>query len=470
MVNTTSHLTPGTTVEVPSNLGEFLHTLFQAFEQEQVRFCVLYGWVQLQDELETSSELHLALHPVDAGKLPSVYRALSERGYLPIQRWNYAAYACSVVFAWFENLALKTVTLDFVFKKREGSFIWIPGDALATGRKSLKGLWIAEPTTELAHLLVRKVSQGSVTEKEEQHLQVLVEKLGRLQAESVAEEIFGKKRAAQVVDACQRASLGQALNKLRPALSRKWLLRTPFHAIRCVFGDAWRRVQRWRKPTGLSLILLGPDGVGKSTLMAGLLKVFSAAFSCYEIFHWRPGVIVPIRDSDVSPSNPHEEPPRGTLMSVLYLLGFFADFWAGYVVRVRPLLGRSGLVVFDRYFHDLLVDQKRYRYAGPMQFARMLLRFAPGHNGLLLVLDAPEEVILTRKQQLSAEELRRQRAEYREMSRNLPNAHLVETHNGIEPTLAAASQILVRHLAQRLLGEQAPSAFLTSQQVPVDSL
>jgi len=247
-------------------------------------------------------------------------------------------------------------------------------------------------------------------------------------------------------------------------------LRNPVRAAGRILSRIWQRFQSWMHPAGLSFILLGPDGVGKSTLVAGLLESLGAAFRGHELFHWRPGVVVPIRDGDDSLSSPHEEASRSPLVSVLYLFGFFADFCVGYAVRIRPLLVRSSLVVFDRYFHDLLVDQKRYRYSGPVWLARLLLRLSPGRNDLLLALDAPEDVILSRKQQLPCQELSRQRAAYRALCRTLPNAHVVETQHGTEPALAAAAQIIVGHLAQRFVPQSSLSAALNSRHVQVDSL
>jgi hypothetical protein len=72
----------------------------------------------------------------------------------------------------------------------------------------------------------------------------------------------------------------------------------------------------------------------------------------------------------------------------------------------------SGLIMFDRYFQDLLVDPIRYRYGGPMWLPRLLNAFVPPPDLLLLVLDAAEEVILSRKRELPPVELRRQRASY----------------------------------------------------------
>ena len=202
---------------------------------------------------------------------------------------------------------------------------------------------------------------------------------------------------------------------------------------------------------GVCLMLLGPDGVGKSTLIDGLQEALAPVFGRQQVFHWRPGLALPIRDDDDSPAGPHADPPRGALLSVCYLLGFFADFCLGRALRVRPLLAQSGLIIFDRYFPDLMVDRQRYRYAGPEWLVRALWKLLERRGDLALILTGAPEAIFRRKQQLPLEELARQTARYRALSAVLHNAHVIETADGIAATRAAALQAVVEHLSRRFL-------------------
>ena len=43
----------------------------------------------------------------------------------------------------------------------------------------------------------------------------------------------------------------------------------------------------------------------------------------------------------------------------------------------RAVLSQSGLVVFDRYFDDLLIDAKWYRYGKPMWVVRAFRSLIP---------------------------------------------------------------------------------------------
>jgi thymidylate kinase len=160
-------------------------------------------------------------------------------------------------------------------------------------------------------------------------------------------------------------------------------------------------------------------------------------------------VIAPQKATGVPIANPHGEPPRGPLGSAVVLLGVFSDYWLGYIFVIRPVLARAGLVVFDRYYHDVLVDPLRYRYGGPMWLPRMLSRFVPLPDLSFLVLDADEDVILSRKRELPPEELRRQREGYQQFTGGDKRASLIRTDQGIEATVEKATRFVAEALSQR---------------------
>jgi thymidylate kinase len=143
------------------------------------------------------------------------------------------------------------------------------------------------------------------------------------------------------------------------------------------------------------------------------------------------------------------------LGSVAALFAVFLDYWVGYLTVLRPFLARSGLIMFDRYFQDLLVDPIRYRYGGPMWLPRLLNAFVPPPDLLLLVLDAAEEVILSRKRELPPVELRRQRASYHQLTVVGGRATLIRTDQGVEKTCMEASRPIVDYLTERFQRQNA---------------
>jgi thymidylate kinase len=182
---------------------------------------------------------------------------------------------------------------------------------------------------------------------------------------------------------------------------------------------------------GLWIAFFGPDGAGKSAVIAELVGKLEARFSGAEKFHFRPrfrrhGVDHP------PVTAPHAQMPRSTVASLGKLIYWLVDCWFGYLMTIRPALANSQLVIFDRYLPDMLVDPLRYRLPASCRwFARMLLPLLPRPD-LCILLDASAEVVQQRKQEVSLAESQRQRAAYLDMFEVLPNTLLVDAALSVE--------------------------------------
>jgi thymidylate kinase len=124
-------------------------------------------------------------------------------------------------------------------------------------------------------------------------------------------------------------------------------------------------------------------------------------------FHFRPPVwdrlrtSVPIEEQQTT-KNRH----KPSLLLGWVRLGLaFVRFWAGYVMTVRPVLHRGGLVIGDRWAYGYLVQPLALRYGGPMWLASVMIKALPRPD-LVLNLIAPPEDIHRRKQELTVEEIR----------------------------------------------------------------
>lgn len=201
-------------------------------------------------------------------------------------------------------------------------------------------------------------------------------------------------------------------------------------------------------------MMLGPDGVGKSTTIEHLQRELQILFGPCRKQRWRPGFIRKVKP-DSTNRMPNAKVSRGRITSTLALLGFALDFGIGYELGARPALARSETILFDRYFHDLLIDPKRYRYAGPMWLPRLIAKLVPPHDALFIILDADDEVILSRKQELSASELRRQRMAYASFGAHARNAVVIRTER---PVAEIVAEIIEKILGVLILRDAPDSA------------
>lgn len=178
---------------------------------------------------------------------------------------------------------------------------------------------------------------------------------------------------------------------------------------------------------GLWIAFFGPDGVGKSAVIDHLNV---STFRSMTRFHFRPRFR---RAEFAGPATmtPHAKPPRGALISIGKFLYWLADCWFGYLVTILPRTRSGGMVVFDRYLSDVLVDPLRYRLpVRSMRFLALLLKFAPQPD-LCVLLDVPAEITQGRKQEVSPAESQRQRSAYLKMFDTLPAKLLVDADSPV---------------------------------------
>jgi thymidylate kinase len=169
------------------------------------------------------------------------------------------------------------------------------------------------------------------------------------------------------------------------------------------------------KNEGLWVAFLGPDGSGKSSVQEGYVPLMSSLFVSTNRFHLRPRLLRGSAAGMTPNVDPHGQVPRGAFVSVVKLFFIWCDYVLGYALRIRPLLRQGGLVIFDRYYYDFLVDFRRFRYGGPQWPVALLARWVPRPD-LLLILNAPAEVLQARKQEVLPEESQRQMNSYREIA------------------------------------------------------
>lgn len=199
---------------------------------------------------------------------------------------------------------------------------------------------------------------------------------------------------------------------------------------------------------GFMVVILGPDGSGKSSVIREISRTF-AGNPTIKLFHLRPALgRTTTKEDGGLVTDPHKSPPYGLFVSAIKILYFLFDYGVGYFVKVRPLLQLQMVVFFDRYYHDLLIDPRRYRYGGPIWLARLVGKFIPPPD-LFILLDAPPEVVQSRKQEVPFTETARQREAYLYFVRSQKNGIVIDASRPLEKVVADVQQKMLIVMAQR---------------------
>lgn len=155
----------------------------------------------------------------------------------------------------------------------------------------------------------------------------------------------------------------------------------------------------------------GADGAGKTTIIEFIQDRISPVYGkCTEYFHFRPLLIPNLgeaahsaglkKEVDREYDKPHRGAKSSVLSSFVRLCYYTADYILGFWVRVKPHCKITKVVIFDRYYTDVIVDSRRSSIHLNTRFLYLWgWLFVPKMNYNFLIT-ADTDVILSRKQEL----------------------------------------------------------------------
>lgn len=167
------------------------------------------------------------------------------------------------------------------------------------------------------------------------------------------------------------------------------------------------------KYKGYSFGFTGPDGSGKTTVLDCMVDALKSVYSQIDLYHFRPTVFGNLgevahsvgikKEVDKDYSKPHRGNKVGPINSFCRLVFYSIDYIVGYCLKVRRKLCKRQLVVFDRYYTDIICDSRRSRIFLPTKFLYWFGRLFIPSLDYNILLTASTETILNRKQELDKE-------------------------------------------------------------------
>jgi len=196
------------------------------------------------------------------------------------------------------------------------------------------------------------------------------------------------------------------------------------------------------KKKGFFVVLVGPDGSGKTTVAKAIIDKVNEKMSCFsssKYIHGRPGIIP--RMSYIARRSERQDTKKMdfdvqnvTLASkyskkiiIIYMAYYYLDFLLG-AFKIFFQKFSNKVIVADRYFYDYFISGHFSNYPKTMYLLYIKLLPTPD---LIIFMDGDPEDIYNRKPELPVDAIKCQQEAIKNLALDVKYFSIIDTRKGI---------------------------------------
>lgn len=436
---------------------DFLGTLFDRLQEKNISYAIIHSGDNLQDALNSDIDIALDEHPESRVKA-IIAEVCDTYDFRLVHRLHYEIpHGYYYIIASQDN-PTAFLHIDCLYDPTGVNRYYLPTPFLIEDCTSPHGFPQVIPPKTALYLLLKRSFKPGLSEARYRELTRNLKQYESEVSHWVA-DFFGKKASAfikQVANADSPESAQNFLEELAIEIHKSFICRHPLRATIRLFLDRKRKLNRLTSPSGFFLVLIGPDGCGKSTITNRLLDIMQRGYRQTWHFHWRPTLLPRLGGSRTSEQNREEASTPASVskyrgpVSLFRFLYYSLDFIAGYWLRIYLKKAQTTFIIGERYFPDVIVHPARYGFSTPHWLMRFTGHLVPDPDLVVLLSNDPHE-IYRRKAELHPDTIANQLAAYEVEIPHWGKSAVVDTNGSPDDIAGHIVQLIIEIQAKRLL-------------------
>lgn len=443
-----------------NSLERLVSKFFKELNTKHIDYCVLRGYDKLPEY--TRYDIDISIREKDFKSVFSLLEnSVNDTKWIIFSTMKRTKFYRVLLFN--KNFPNLFLPIDFIMDFSVKGLEYLDLEELLSNKTLYKDFFIPTPHYEVYISFLGKALVGKIDEwddKKINNLKILIDTNEKSFQELVSQK-FNKNITLDILSFINKKEHvdSKFLEKqlVKELMTTQNIFKTYTKSLK-YFKDALigklKRRSSMELSGGFFLVLLGPDGSGKTTLSDNIIKQLTPLFSGVDYYHGRfklfpdLGKLLGILKKNRNQSSKNIDRNDLERRTVSNKRGIVNILYYGFEYIIAKLfvylkLRKNRLVVCDRYFYDYLLHPEYKNVSNTLiiNFSKLVAQ-----PDLVLLVKCDAEIIFDRKKELTLEEISRQQNLLNKFNNEIKNTEFVDSSKKLEETVDDAVNIIFNYI------------------------